>query len=429
MPTETWAFNEPLLHLEGKPADLGAIAEALVYYERAKLVITTPNQLVALIQWALVAGELDSLMNLLCDGALSFVYFDFATTAVYDPRTDTHTLVNIRDEEAVTHPLRAFERKVAHRATDQAISNSRRRKRFLRALRDSVLEIKADQYGRAIDDATKDSVRSEVVIAALQPVVDEIWPAYFQAEPVPVSAAIAPQSEQPTKITINVNFEAINSAVRTAGFLHDGSVLIAIAQANRNLWTAAREGTDLYSRGVTGSIVSSKIVGAVRHNSKLNQTLSLLQAEVEYPDIAVLVNQGNISFRTVLRLRDASSQFRPWVHSVSETNRDKLSAYHNDVVHITGFKPVGRKAVRFLGRLASAAAGTGVGLVVGADRPVTAGLLGTAVTVVGDHIVSTLTDYLSKLGESVEEGWRPVLFGDWAKSVVARQRDSNQRIT
>jgi hypothetical protein len=191
------------------------------------------------------------------------------------------------------------------------------------------------------------------------------------------------------------------------------TVLMGLAQGNRILWSAAESGRDLYLPTPMSRLVSRKLMETNDCRGHTRDLIESLKSEVDFPDVRVLVNSGALSLEDVLKLRSKAGRFRRWLQTESERDRNAILAYHNEVAKESGFTSGLRKTLAIGGMLG----GAGVGAAVAAsipDAPIVGPVVGAA--------AGGLTSYLSDVAAKMNAGWKPVIFGDWARDFVEQER-------
>jgi hypothetical protein len=191
--------------------------------------------------------------------------------------------------------------------------------------------------------------------------------------------------------------------------------LVALVQSNRTLWSAARESCDLYLPSPLSSLVSLKLIETQERRTRPAELIESLQTRVDFPDVRALVNSGAMSFEDVMKLRRHAVKFRQWLQRQSDRDTDALLAYHHEIAKESGFLKGARKTLRVFGVLGGAAAGATAARLAGAD-PTAGATLGA---VVGNAVVEKGAEealkYLFDMAGRLDENWRPVVFGDWAR--------------
>ena len=131
-----------------------------------------------------------------------------------------------------------------------------------------------------------------------------------------------------------------------------------------------------------------------------------LKAEVDFPNIRDLVNSGVLDFSDVLVLREKAVKFRRWLQDESDRDRNALIAYHHEIAKDAGLVKFGRHTLRLFGAVAGAA----IGATALPSTPEIGAGLGGAVS------------YLADLASKLRQDWKPVVFGNWARDMIDRER-------
>lgn len=192
--------------------------------------------------------------------------------------------------------------------------------------------------------------------------------------------------------------------------------LCGIAHGNRLLWSAAQASADLFLPTPISRLVSTKLVEADERRARPREILDQLKVTVEFPDVRTMVNSGTLSFGDVLKLRRRAKRFRDWLQTQSERDRDALVAYHNELAKETGFTRSTGMTLKLFGVVGGAMIGTAVEGHVGA-------VVGAAIGAAAEEAAKYVFDVAGKL----DQNWRPVVFGDWARDYIQRIQTSGRR--
>ena len=148
-------------------------------------------------------------------------------------------------------------------------------------------------------------------------------------------------------------------------------------------------------------LVGDKLYETNERISRPHSIIDQLETEVEFPDIRWLVNNEKIGLEEVLKLRDNTKSFRNWLQDESERDRNAVIAYHHEVAKESGW----------IGGLGASGTGAAVGGATGGPAGAIAGaFIGTTV---GESM-----KYLLDLAFRLNEAWRPVVFGNWARERI-----------
>ncbi|MDQ3750405.1 MAG: hypothetical protein M3367_15530 [Acidobacteriota bacterium] len=145
---------------------------------------------------------------------------------------------------------------------------------------------------------------------------------------------------------------------------------------------------------------------------KIEKIIEKLEAKVEFPNLRRFVNEGKIDFKKVIEIRKKAKQFRYWLQSETERDRDAIIAYHNEVAKASGFTNVGKSVLKIFGVLASVGFSVGTEIYFKEYDIVSKEMAKKF----GSKAVETLTDNISK---KIFKEWKPVCFGDWYRDEIA----------
>jgi len=409
VPLETWSYSSPELRAKRKTVDVGLFAEALIYYDCVAANITNQPQLAEFLQWFISQGRLDDFLSLVRDGSVKLYEYAFATTAVRDDRTGNYSIWNIQDP--IQKEPNTFEQRfLYHQSIEALFPKARQRKRLYRSLRGNVIEVKSEEFGSSIENARNDYQDPQRNALILQAFVDDLYKFRKLGRPPQVIATVR-NSADGTKhqITWNVDFAELKSMAGQELNFHPGTPLTAGALSNRLIWSAAQLSCDLYLAQPIGILVGDKLYESTQRVAKAGNVIEDLKAKVAFPDLRTLVNDGNIGFQEILRIRKKARKFRDWLQQESERDRDAIIAYHNETARELGLVTAGRKALSIFGVIGGGAAGALVGTA-------TAGTIGTAVGGATGSAIGYLADITSKIGRD----WKPIVFGNWFRQRIEK---------
>ena len=414
VPIESWCYMSPELRRRGQLIDIGLFAEALLYYDRVFVVPPNRKAFAQFVSWFVKQGKYGDLIGLIKDGVVSFYYYSFITTAVLDEQRHEYMIWNLQDEKAPNASM--FELQcLATNNLKQVLPSVRQRARLHQAVEGRVVEAKADDFGAPVDNARRDCHDPGRSTLLVQAFLDEIYPMLGLDKPPQIRATVV---EQPGKahITWNVDLYQVGQALGKDLNFHLGSPLIGGACSNRLLWSAAELNCDLYVHSPMSRLIGDKLYESGERLARTQEIIEQLEAEVEFPAIRQLVNDERIGLGAVLQLRRKGHRFRRWLQDESDRDRNALIAYHHEVAKESGWVEGGRRALNLFGVLGSAAVGAGIGAAV-------AGIPGAVTGAVVGEGVKYVVDLASKLNQD----WRPVVFGNWARDrireLLSRSRD------
>ena len=406
VPLEPWVYHSPDVHQQGKKIDIGLLAEALLYYERVYFAISSDEQFAQLVLWFRSQGAAEELIALLRDGILVPYYYAFATLP--GTKNNIWSILNVQDEEQAN--TACFEKRILRSGRFEASTRkaSLRERIITEALAHHV-EVKASDFGDGLANARADYQDPDRASLLVQVLVDEFYSqlGLIKAPQVRVRAV---EHDGLHRIDWGIDFRIFERKLGPALTVHPGTPLAAAAFGTKTIWSAGTLRSDLYVGAPIGDYLQYKLAEGGRA-AKTKLIVDSLVAEVAFPNIRELVNQGRIGFREVSELRSRASRFRKWLRTETDLDRSALIAYHEEIAREAGWKNIGRRILSASGLIAGAA----VGAVLG-------GPLGAA----GGAITGEGVRFVADLASTFDHGWRPVVFGNWARARVERALAENQ---
>jgi hypothetical protein len=409
VPLESWSYNSPEIRREGKSIDIGLMAEALIYYDQLLLNITNQPQFAEFINWFVSQKKYGDLISLFQDETIKLYDYSFATSAILDAANNSYMIMNMQD--SIQEQPNTFEQRfLYHQSLNGCFKNSSERKKLYKSLRGKVIEVKAKDFGLSIENARQDYLDPRRNVLLLQALVDEAYPSLGLGIPPTITTTIEilPGAN---RTTYNIDFEHLSRLLGAALNFHGGTPLTGIAHCNRLIWSAAQEKCDLYLGNPMANLVGDKLFESHLRNIKLKETIGELNQEVEFPDIRKLVNDGKIGLREILEIRKRAKNFRVWLQSESDRDRNAIIAYHNETAKQLGISTLGRKSLRMFGVLGFTLAETYLTYTY-TDLP-------TALVAGGAS--AFLIDVASKM----DEDWKPIVFGNWIRGRIEKVLKEN----
>ncbi|HPA07229.1 MAG TPA: hypothetical protein PLW73_01920 [Methanoregulaceae archaeon] len=417
VPLESWCYASPELRACGLSIDIGLFAEALIYYDCVAVIPTNQPQFADFIRWFAEQGCFDDLLTLFNDGVLKVYEYSFVTTAV--EKEGVYSIWNIQD--SIQSLQNTFEQRYLYHPSVEAVlpHKARQRRKVYNALQGNVFEVKADEFGSAVDNARKDfenPFRNQLIVQAF---VDELYRFKQMGRAPEISTSIL-TSDDGTRnnITWNVNFNKLSEYAGKELNFHKGTPFTAGAHSNRLIWSASKLGCDLYLPRPMSLLVGDKLYESTETIVKAGQLIEQLERTVEFPDIRGLVNSGSMKLADILSVRKKAKKFREWLQRESERDRDAIVAYHYEVARQSGFASAGRRALSIFGVVGGGALGGAIGNVF-------MGPIGGAISGVAGTALSYLVDIAASYGTK----WKPVIFGEWLRERVEKNiREGRQRL-
>lgn len=408
VPLEAWSYASPEVRASGRSIDIGLFAEALIYYDRVTVVPTNQPQFAEFIRWFTEQGRFEDLLALFTHGTLKVYDYSFSTAAV--EKDGVYTIWNIQDQ--IQSRPDTFEQRFLYHPSVEAVlpPKARHRRKVYEALRGNVIEVKAEEFGNAVENARKDFEnphRNQLIVQAF---VDELY-RFRKLGRAPEVRATVIKSGDGTRhnITWNVNFDQLSEYAGKELNFRLGTPLTAGAHSNRLIWSASRLKCDLFLPSPMSRLVGDKLYESTEAIAKPGKVIEQLERTVEFPDIRQLVNDGRLAFADIMSIRAKAKKFREWLQQESERDRDAIVAYHNEVSRETGLVSAGRKALNLFGVLGGGAIGGVIGNAV-------AGPVGGALSGAAGSALTYLVEIASNYGTS----WKPVIFGEWLRDRIEK---------
>jgi hypothetical protein len=312
VPLECWCYSAPDLADRGINVDMGLFAEALIYYERIAITVGTPSQFAELLSRLKKDDALDIFLALVRDGTISIYDYAFFTAPVSTgPESTEFSLWNWQDE--IMERPDTWETRTLYNGDVEKLlpSKARQRVKIYEAFRGHVIEVKASAFGPALNNAREDFADPERAALLMQAYLDDLF-ALRNIGKAPVVQTHISRSETETRISWNIDFNEIKriSGPRL-GFRH-GIPFTGGAISNRLLWSAAQMSCDIFVASPLATLVGDKLAETERRLA-VQDCIENLEAQVEFPDIRSLVNDGQLSLAEVMKLRKHALRFRRWL--------------------------------------------------------------------------------------------------------------------
>lgn len=407
VPLEAWTYHSPYLSKEGRSIDVGLVAEALVMYDQVFVGFQSDEQFARLVAWFKGQGQLKSLVELLREAALVPYYFAFHTGPIHHDADDTWEVWNIQDEEAAQTSV--FAKRVLNSGRLDGLVHKSEREALKDAALAHVVEVKSSDFGAMVENARLDYQTEDRAAVLVEMVTDEVYRDMGLLRAPRIECRIGRDGYKGT-LTWNVDFRAIAVALGGKERFHTGTPLGGAAFGAKMLWAAALEGLDLYLAEPLTRYAAYKL-GEGSAKGKTKVAIGELIERVEFPDIRALVNLNKLRISDVLVLRRKGQKFRNWLSAERDLERDAVHGYMGEFARDAGWTKNLGKVVSAVGALGGAAAGAALAGSLGA--------VGGAVT--GEGIA-----YVLNLASRLDEGWKPVVFGNWAIAQVERAVAENR---
>lgn len=399
-PLEPWIYHGPDVKRGGGTIDVGLLMEALIFYDRVYFGITSDRQFEALVLWFRSQGMVEELIALMSDGVLVPYYYAFVTLA--GVVEGNWIVMNIQEQRQADGP--AFEAAVLRSGTLEATTRKHSlRERIIDAALAHHVEVKADDFGSALRNAEADYSTADRASLLVQVLVDELYRDLGLVKPPQIAAQIE-RKDDVRLIRWGIDLGIFERSLGKTLAVAPGTPLAGAAFGTKALWTARQLGADLYVSAPMSDYLEYKIAEGSRE-TKSKLIVDSLVAEVAFPSVRKLANTNQIGFREVAELRTHSRRFRDWLRTESSLDRSAIVAYQEEIARASGWAKGLRRALSLSGVVAGAASGAAL-----------AGPLGA----VGGAVAGEALKYVIDLAATFDDGWRPRVFGDWARARIDR---------
>ena len=471
VPIATSEHSSPALFQRGIATDTGLFAESLIYYDTVHVHYGNAIKFAAFISRLVQQGlSYEQLITLLNDGAIRFfTAFTAHPVCVRDaftdnPRSDIITQFVAIQESSLKDPD-YFEKKVLDTRElrsafgglndeDKLGTNETRLyERFCAAANSHSITYDADVMGSGIvNNAYNDFLNAERCKAIVSSVLQNIYYAqglgalpdfnvrvremdgsnYDEIAHNLNSTVVVRSNDDETARIYEVDCE-----LPTAGLDDEQKFrrmfktlpLSVAGVADLFVRSAGQMKSDFYLPTTMGQIIGDKLFEIDElqiEKLKRRNIIDSIEQTADFPDIYELINQNQIEFDEVLKLRSGGKRFRDWLQQTSGGEDWKVwTAYHNETAQEAGFTRNVRKAIKMFGVLAAAAgaaAGVATKTLTGDDTQAVGAASASAV--IGKALIETaankvagkLFDYGADLGTD----WKPKCFGDWSKAKIEK---------
>lgn len=419
VPIPTWEYQSPELRKRGIQIDIGLLAEALVYYDKVLVYPGNRHEFASFVRWFAQRGQINELIALLADGTIQI--YDYAFLVHAFVHEGQFQLMNITDE-VMSQPNSFAGRYIDNGLLINEFSSHLEFDQFRKAIEGKTIEVKVDGFGPTVENATADYFNPKRNALLTQVFLNDSYALNGLGTPPEVEVLVRRQ-KLTGKVDVSWNFN-VEAVARTLGIkgvdtrVSPGLALLtfplsAAANANRYLLSAMKEHSDLYLPQPISFAIGDKL-----YEASIGQTqvaIEELEEDVDFPDLRLLLNRGEVGFQEVLLFRRKAVKFRKWLQDETARDRRAFFAYHKELAEEVNFTRGVRKSLRLFGALGGSAVGTGLGVAISPDPlvgGVTGSLIGSGLTLL--------------LGEGLMSGWKPVAFGNWYAARIVKILEANE---
>jgi hypothetical protein len=332
VPIEAWAYNSPLLRLQGKTSDLGLLSKALLLYEQVYVDIPSTDQLENLVRWySQHESGIMPLIRLIDEGTIRFHHhaFQAGTARPMDgPGQNKTSIVNLT--EVGQDEPDAFATRVLGEANLDFVK-SRLREPLRQVIAKSYEESKASQYSIPIQDSTDAVQNTKRCKLLLQSFIDNLYEG-LHLKPPDIRCSIEQTDDDTWNVTWNYDVSQIHRLTNGAINFRSDVPIVGEARCNTYIWTAMRLGLDLYLGDVMSTLIESKIRDAGRLVIGDRDLIESIRVNADVPDLRQLVNSGQAGPDDVLALRDKAGPLQAWVQQDGEKDVADLVEAHREVI-------------------------------------------------------------------------------------------------
>lgn len=407
VPIETWEFNSPYLKFSGRNADIGLFAEAFIYYEKVFVYVNTVKEFEEFIEFFAKANKVDQLIELINNKIINFFYYSFMSTAINNQGVFSIWNMQFNKENSQSDFIRLVVNK-----SNLPIS-SKRRQKLWQAIVSNLIDEESTDYQSPVLDAKKAMKDNKKCAILIQTYIDNLYKNLELGPPPEVNCQIMDTAADRWNIKTNLNFGDLNKLASNKLGFRPEMPLIGEVQSNRLIWTGLKYGFDLSLGDVMSQVVGNKLYEAEEKMDKTKVTLDNLKSKVEFPDIRKLVNEDTISVEDIFNIRIHADKFRNWLQQEGERDRDAIIAYHNEVSKSSGITKKISGTLKIFGKLTQLAP---------AAYPLATKDLSLASNLAVSGAGLVTAEFLDRIANSMNKEWRPVVFGEWLKEEVKKNK-------
>jgi len=398
VPVNTWYGNAPELAKKGIDADIGAVAESLIYYDTVLINVEDKYQFHSILEWFKETDSPDSLLKMMINGDILFYYYDFYVNPIYDPQTDSFSLMNI--QEPIQNRLHHFRQRVVG-SVSRYFNTHKKRMRFLDALEDSVIVVTADKFGTYIENAREFILVKENYRNLMESLINSLVKAGYIDNIPDINVWESKDPLGNPRININLNFDHLKSIMGEKSDFGKHTPIAIASVTNRLIWSTAMANSDIYANEPMFGFISTRFTDLLTHFKNTKSNLHRLKLDVDFPDIREEVNSRAIGAYDIMKIREISGDFRLWLHKQTDLDRDIINSYYHDIIDKSGIKPNTKKLLNIALITSLQIAGSEIGATVSPESSIN---LGTALSAAAIPFVSSLYNKLVA-------GWSPRIFG------------------
>ncbi len=386
----------------GPLIDIGALAEALIFYRRVAIVGNT-----ATLKDLLFRIPPLILLSLLRDGRLEFYYLENQMGVSTIPMSNGHSLHDLVRFSSPDHTIEKVGPQVFKEAAGKNSNVKIRANQFSRLLRP------LNHSGFDQKEVLQVLCDSSVIEMSVRSLVGTLLPNF--AFPNDLRFRIE-RKEKGFIVDTNINFDVLNKSYHEIvppehSSITEAYILSLFQGAYETTFFAALFNTEVavhpIERAVQANAVESVVERYLHSDNQIEKFFDLTLSGVHA--IREAVNSGVVSFYSIVKLLDSADKFRHWLQQQPPA-ADLVRAYYQETVKDSWIEKLPCKSIRW-------GVFTGIGLTVDAFG---GGGLGTATGVTVSAIDSFLVDKLIK-------GWKPHQFveGD-LKSLINTTKKYNK---
>jgi hypothetical protein len=410
VPLSVWTYCAPLLRRVGVKVNVGAVAEALIYFDQVFLQVSQASELDALIEWFARSNALPELTALIRSGDLKIYHYAFHTTVIENRETGILECWNLQGQDQASNGF-SFVPLVLEQSTRLRALTEPIRSELTTAIEQAVTEVHADAFGRGdrLQRIFEQASTPRTAALVVQHFLDEVRPLVPDL-PLRVDASVTERRGART-IRWNVDLDAVGKALGPEIGFSKHSPYNGVLYAGRLVWSSSETGLDLLLPPPLSGIAGDVLV-ELEHDParRISGIVDSLVEEVDFPNVGLHVNQMQLTVQDVLRLRAAAKRFRSWLQDEAEKDRSAGLAFLEEGSAAAGMRGA-KTTLNIFGVLAAAVVG-------GTVAPVVANVTGLEGAAAASTAATLIRTGWSSIVDSLSRTWKPVVFGKWARNHV-----------
>lgn len=404
---DTNAYSSPRLRAAGKHADVGLLAQSLLYYDTVVVHAETDRAFLEVVQWFAESHQVPFLIQMMRSGHFSFLHYTFQQLT--HQRPTGWSLVNVQGPnwDSGRHFEDWFLQLPRVRS---ALGHAPHHAQLIAALKDTVLEVSSKHLAGIVEEAMRDVRDAERASMLLEPLIHYSG---VHEDGVSGTQRVDVEKIDDGRSTLRspVSFDRLSAALELP--VGPPQILGGAAASTRAIATAHRFGLDITASEPMSDLVGDKLLQLSRRETRVQEAIEQIVRDTDFPDIRTLVQQGRLSARNILELRASTARFREWLQGTAERDVDALVQYHHEVASQTRLQSLGSSTLSLFGSISKSV----VSSVVQANNgsPIEAA------------IATSVVDGIFDRTKNLFKPWRPIVFGRWLDREARRLQRERSR--